>query len=105
MIRPAGAARKYRVSVRGECGSLLASLLDNVQVAVSSETGDTSVVAWVRDDPEFWRLIDQLQDLALHVVSVQDLDQGNGQASASSGRVSAHKWLSQNADWLPLGVP
>jgi hypothetical protein len=37
----------------------------------------------VRDDPEFWGLMEQLRDLALHVVSVQDLDHANGQVPAS----------------------
>jgi hypothetical protein len=37
----------------------------------------------VRDDPEFWALLEQLRDLAMHVVSLQDLDHGNGQAVAS----------------------
>ena len=82
MIGPASDARRYRIIVRSECGSLLASLGDNVQVAVSPESGNTCVVALVRDDPEFWGVMEQLRDLALHVVSVQDLDHGNGQATA-----------------------
>jgi len=76
MIRPASDAGQYRIIVQGECGSLLASLVDNVRVDVSPEDGDTCVVALVRDDPEFWGLMEQLRDLALHVVSVQVLDHG-----------------------------
>jgi hypothetical protein len=83
MIRPAGDTRLYRIIVRGRCGRLLASLIDNAQIAVSPDSGDTCVDALVRDDPEFWGLMEQLQDLALHVVSIQDLDHGNGQASVS----------------------
>ena len=60
---------------------LLAGLVDNLQ-AVASQNGDMCVVALVRDDPEFWGLMEQLQDLALHVVSLQDLDHDNGQATA-----------------------
>ena len=82
MIRPASDARRYRVIVQSECGSLLASLVDNVQVDVPPEIGDTCVVALVRDEPEFWDLMEQLQDLALRVVSLQDLDDDNGQATA-----------------------
>jgi hypothetical protein len=82
MIRPASDARRYRIVIRGECGRLLASLLENVEV-VSSRNGHTCVVALVRDDPEFWGLLEQLRDLAMHVVSLQDLDHGNGQAVAS----------------------
>ena len=81
MIRPASNIRRYRVIIRGECGPLLASLTENVEV-VSSQNGHTCVVALVRDDLEFWGLMEQLQDLAMHVVSLQDLDHGNGEASA-----------------------
>ena len=82
MIRPASDARRYRIVIRGECGRLLASLLENVEI-VSSRNGHTCVVALVRDDPEFWGLLEQLRDLAMHVESLQDLDHGNGQAIAS----------------------
>jgi len=82
MIRSASDARRYRIVIRGECGRLLASLLENVEV-VSSRNGHTCVVALVRDDPEFWGLLEQLRDLAMHVVSLQDLDHGSGQAIAS----------------------
>ena len=81
MIRPAGNARRYRIVIRGECGRLLTSLMENVEV-VASQNGNTCVVALVRDDPEFWGLMEQLRDLAMHVVSLQDLDHGNGEASA-----------------------
>ena len=82
MVKPVGNARRYQIIIRGECGRLLASLLENVEV-VSSRNGHTCVVALVRDDPEFWGLLEQLRDLAMHVVSLQDLDHGSGQAIAS----------------------
>jgi hypothetical protein len=53
MTTPASDARRYRIIIRGECGKLLVSLIENVQV-VSAQSGDTCVVALVRDDPEFW---------------------------------------------------
>jgi hypothetical protein len=81
MIRPADNARRYRIIIRGECGRLLTSLIDNIKV-VPSHNGHTCVVALVRDDPEFWGLLEQLRDLAMHVVSLQDLDHGNGEAAA-----------------------
>jgi len=81
MTRPASDARRYRIIIRGECGRLLASLVDNVEV-VSSQNGHTRVVVLVRDDPEFWGLLEQLRDLAMHVVSLQDLGHVNGQATA-----------------------
>jgi len=80
MMNPTSDARRYRIVVRGECGRLLTDLVENIQV-VTSQNGDTCVVALVRDDPEFWGLMEQLQDLALHVVSLEDLDHGNGQAA------------------------
>jgi hypothetical protein len=82
MIRPATGTRQYRICVRSDCGRLLASLIDSVQVE-RCQHGGTCVVASVRDDPEFWGLMEQLRDLALHVVSVQDLDHANGRAAAS----------------------
>ena len=105
MVRPASLARRYRIIVRGDCGRLLASAADNVQADVAPKTGDSRVVGLVKDDPEFRGVMEQLRDLALHVVSVQDLGDGPAaQASYGCGRVGAHKWLSQNGGWLPLGV-
>ena len=83
MIRPTSDARQYRIIIRGECGRLLASLIDSVRVE-PSEDGETCVVALVRDDPEFWGLLEQLRDLALHVVSLQELGRGDGQADPGS---------------------
>ena len=100
MIGPTSDARQYRIIIRGECGRLLASLIDDVQVEPSHD-GDTCLVALVRDDPEFWGLLEQLRDLALHVVSIQELGRGDGQADAAAGgRRSAHgpadRWLRQD---------
>ncbi len=90
MIEPTSGTRLYRIIIRGECGRLLVSLIDNVRVE-SSQSGDTCVVALVRDDPEFWGLLEQLRDLALHVVSLQELGHGNGIVDAqTSGRESAY---------------
>jgi hypothetical protein len=85
MIRTTTDARQYRITIRGECGRLLVSLIDNVHVE-SSQDGDTCVVALVRDDPESWGLLEQFRDLALHLVSVQELGHGHGQANAATGR-------------------
>ena len=81
MVRAAGNVRRYQIVIRGECGRLLTSLIENVEV-VTSQNGHTCVVALVRDDPEFWGLMEQLRDLAMHVVSLQDLDHVNGEAVA-----------------------
>jgi len=83
MIKPTSDARRYRIIIRGECARLLTGLVDSAQV-VTSQNGDTCVVVVVGGDPEFWGLMEQLQDLALHVISLQDLDHDNGQATALS---------------------
>jgi hypothetical protein len=90
MIGPTSYTRQYRIMIRGDCGRLLASLIDNVRVE-PTQNGDTCVVALVRDDPEFWGLMEQLRDLALHVVSLEELGHGNGPADApTAGSKSAH---------------
>ena len=78
MIGPTNGARQYRIIIRGECGRLLDSL-DNVQVELG-RSGDTCVVATVRDDPEFYALIEQFSGLALHVMSLQELNHDTGQS-------------------------
>jgi hypothetical protein len=40
MIRPASLARRYRITVRDNCGRLLASVVANVQAGVSPDSGD-----------------------------------------------------------------
>ena len=82
MINHNSTAQRYRIIIRGECGRLLVSLLDGVQVE-PSEGGDTRIVALLRDDPEFYGLMDRQGDLALHVVSLQELDHDGGLASAT----------------------
>jgi tetratricopeptide (TPR) repeat protein len=67
---------RYRIVVQGECGTLLAGLGDNVHV--ESARGDTSFVVSLRDEAEFWGLLDRLQDLALHLVSLHELDPPEG---------------------------
>jgi hypothetical protein len=63
---------RYRIIVQGECGALLASLGANVHVEAAS--GDTSFVVSLRDEAEFWGLMDRLQGLALHLISMHELD-------------------------------
>jgi len=63
--------RWYRIILRGECGPLMAGVLDDV--LVESCRGWTCVMALVRDDSELYGLLDRLQDFALHVVSFNEL--------------------------------
>lgn len=72
MIRPSEPSHRYQISVGGDCGELLASGFESIEV-VSSEGGLTTVVVAVRDDAELYGLLDRLQDFALHIVSLTEL--------------------------------
>jgi len=88
MIEPTSDTRQYQIIIRGECGRLLVSLIDDIEVE-PAQGGNTRVVALIRDDPAFWGLMEQLRDLALHVVSLEEL--GHGRANVlTDGRESAH---------------
>jgi alkylhydroperoxidase/carboxymuconolactone decarboxylase family protein YurZ len=63
--------RRYRIILRGECGPLMAGVLDDV--LVESGHGWTCVMALVRDDSELYGLLDRFQDFALRVVSLNEL--------------------------------
>ena len=64
--------RRYRISVLGDCRDLLASRIDRIEIE-SCLGGTTTVVVGVRDDSEFYGLLDRLQDFALHIVSLNEL--------------------------------
>jgi hypothetical protein len=72
MITPSTSPRRYRISVAGDCGQLLASGIAGIEIE-SVRDGTTTVVVGVRDDSEFYGLLDRLQDFALHVVSLTEL--------------------------------
>jgi hypothetical protein len=72
MIAPRDRLRRYRISVRGDCRDLLASRIDRIEIE-SCLGGMTTVVVGVRDDSEFYGLLDRLQDFALHIVSLTEL--------------------------------
>jgi hypothetical protein len=79
MITPS-AQHRYRIVVRDECGDMLAGLLDGL--TIESGDGWTSIVASVRDESEFYGLLDRFEELALHIVSIVSLsDRGLGAAS------------------------
>jgi hypothetical protein len=79
MITPS-AQHRYRIVVRDECGDMLAGLLDGL--TIESGDGWTSIVASVRDESEFYGLLDRFEELALHIVSIVSLsDRGRGVAS------------------------
>ena len=92
MIGPTGDARQYRIIIRSECGPLLASLIADLQVE-PGRSGYTCAVALVRDDLELWGLLEQLRDLALHMVSLQELGHNTGQANTpADSRPPTEPW-------------
>jgi hypothetical protein len=79
-----GAACHYRIVVRGECGGLLADLIEGA--AIESGEGLTFIVALVRDQSELYGLLDRLQELALPIVSLTDLSAPASSPAATPGR-------------------
>jgi hypothetical protein len=71
MIAPTGSCRQYRIILKGECKHLLAGLLD--ELLVESGHGWTCAIASVRDESELYGLLERFQDLALHIVSLNEL--------------------------------
>ena len=65
---------RYRIILRGECGSLLAGLIGDADIECGH--GCTSVTASVRDDSELYGLLDRFQDVALHLVSLTEVGPG-----------------------------
>jgi hypothetical protein len=72
MTKPTASGRRYRIRVGGDCGALLASGIDGAEVE-SVLDGTTTVVVGVQDDSELYGVLDRLQDLALHIVSLTEL--------------------------------
>jgi len=69
--KPSGPRWQYRIILRGECGQLLAGVLDDV--AIESCRGSTCVTASVRDEFELYGLLDRFEEFALHIVSLNEL--------------------------------
>jgi hypothetical protein len=67
---------RYQIILRGECGPLVAGIFGNV--AIESSHGRTCITAAVRDDSGLYGLLDRIQDLALHLVSLNELDGAEG---------------------------
>jgi hypothetical protein len=68
---PSDTGYRYRIILRGECGPLLAALFGDA--AIESSRGRTCIIAAVRDDSGLYGLLDRIQDLALHLVSINEL--------------------------------
>jgi len=63
---------RYRIVLRGECGNVLQGILSNA--TIESQRGWTCVIATVGGESGFYGLLDRFQDLALQVVSINQLD-------------------------------
>ena len=70
-MTPTVPRRRYRVILRGDCAQLLADVLDDA--TIESSRGWTCVLASIRDDSELYGLLDRFEDLALHIVSLNEL--------------------------------
>jgi hypothetical protein len=75
--------RRYRIIFRGECGQLLAGI--NEDFVIETRQGWTCVTASVRDESEFYGLLDRFHEFALHIVSLDELDADVLRAQAFSG--------------------
>jgi hypothetical protein len=75
MNTPSDAPRHYQIVFRGECGKVLAGILDDAEI--ESRHGYTCVVATMRDQSEFYGLLDRFADVALLPVSLIELGAEN----------------------------
>jgi alkylhydroperoxidase/carboxymuconolactone decarboxylase family protein YurZ len=100
MTMPSDAGSRYRIILRGECGTLSAGVLG--ELAIESCRGWTCVVASVRDESEFYGLLDRIQDLALHIVSLNELGADVIRSRSATRRVpvSFGRCGKRRAAWL-----
>jgi hypothetical protein len=71
MNTPSDAPCRYQIVFNTECGNVLAGLLGDA--VIESRPGYTCVIATVRDQSEFYGLLDRFADLALRPVSLIEL--------------------------------
>jgi 4-carboxymuconolactone decarboxylase len=91
--------RQYRIILRGECGPLMAAVLDGLQI--ESYLGWTCVTALIHDQCELYDLLDRFQDFALQMISLDELGAdvlsppapGRRTTNLNSGGAAAAKWL------------
>jgi hypothetical protein len=69
---PSDAPCRYQIVFREECANLLAAIVDDA--VIESREGYTCVVATVRDQSEFYALLDRFAGLALRPVSLVELE-------------------------------
>jgi hypothetical protein len=71
MNTPSDAPCRYQIIFPTECGNTLAGVLG--EAVIETGRGYTLVVATVRDQSEFYGLLDRFADLALWPVSLVEL--------------------------------
>lgn len=59
---------RYQLIVRGECGPLTEWLFGDA--AIETGHGCTSLIVSARDDSDLYGLLDRIQDLGLHLISL-----------------------------------
>lgn len=69
---PSDAPLRYRIIFRGECGRVLQGIVSDA--TIESRRGWTCVIVTVGGESGFYRLLDRFRDLALPVVSINQLD-------------------------------
>lgn len=95
----AGRPRRYRIILRGECGQLMAAVLDGLEI--ESYQGWTCAIAVVHDESELHDLLDRFRDFAIPVVSLDELGAdvlsppalGRRATNFNSGGAAAAEWL------------
>ena len=61
---------RYQLIVRGDCGPLTERL--SRDAAIGTGGGCTSLIVSARDDSELYGLLDRIQDLGLHLISLNE---------------------------------
>ena len=61
---------RYQVIVRGECGPLTEPLSGDA--AIETGHGCTGLIVSARDDSDLYGVLDRIQDLGLHLISLNE---------------------------------
>ena len=85
MTKRSDSHHRYQITVGGDCRELLAGGIDGIEVT-GCQNGTTTAVVIVRDDAEFYGLLDRLQDFALHLVSLTELSWNGAHRQAETAR-------------------
>jgi hypothetical protein len=86
MNNPSDAPCRYQIVFRTECGNVLAGILDDA--VIESRQGYTCVVATVRDQSDFYGLLDKFAALGLRPVSLIEL--GAERLATRTGAIHLH---------------